>query len=259
MCGHVTHAQDTSGVVDYSVGTMRNSDWAQGYGEFSPPTSDRIRRVDQIRELAVSGNDPIVILDVGCGDGSMIREFEKSGFVSYGLDPDLEAGPVDLRSKIVSSFQEIAFLPEEAAIPDIITAYHVIEHIYDPVPFLRQLFSALPSGGQVVIETPNANDGLLTRFACSAFEAFTYWTHHPNLYSESSLAGVLELAGFEAVQVCGAQRYGLANHLFWLSKGQPGGHSNWQDLISEETDSQYGKDLARLKISDTLVATALKP
>ena len=259
ICGHVTHNQDASGVVDYAGGTMRNFDWAQGYGELAPAILDRSRRVDELKKLTVSRNKEPVILDVGCGDGSMIREFEKHGFVAYGLDPDSTAGAIDIKSKIVSSFEEIGILPEEAAVPDVITAFHVIEHIYDPVSFLKKLLYTLPSGGQVLIETPNARDALLAKFACTDFESFTYWSHHPHLYSDASLEGILELAGFESVRVSGVQRYGLANHLFWLSEGKPGGHSTWKDLISDETESGYAQDLARLGLSDTLTATALKP
>jgi len=258
LCGHVTHSEDVSGVVDYSNGSMRNTEWSKGYGELAPPEADKTRRVDEIKALLHPEIDYPIILDVGCGDGTMIREFEKSGLVAYGVDPDLTAAAADVKSKIVSSFKELPLLAEKPFSPTIISAYHVIEHVYEPLSFLKEIFSALPSGGQVVIETPNANDALLKRFECSAFEPFSYWSHHPHLYSATSLAGVLELAGFEDVKVNGSQRYGLANHLLWLSRGEPGGHESWKDLVGPEAESSYAKDLQKLGLSDTLTATAVR-
>ena len=50
------------------------------------------------------------------------------------------------------------------------------------------------------------------------------------------------------------QRYSLANHMYWLSKGQPGGHYKWAFLEDSETDNTYGNMLARLGIADTIIA-----
>ena len=259
LCGHVIHEEDVSEVVDYSMGSMRNPEWSKGYGELSPPKADRSRRVDEVRGLLQGRIEPHVILDVGCGDGTMIREFEESDLVAYGVDPDQTAAAADVRSKIVTSFEDLPLLGEHVISPSVITAYHVIEHVYEPVAFLEKLFLTLSPGGKIIIETPNANDALIKRFGCSAFESFTYWSHHPHLYSAASLEGVLRLAGFEDIKVSGSQRYGLANHLLWLSQGSPGGHESWRDLVGPETEILYAKDLANLGLSDTLTATAVRP
>jgi SAM-dependent methyltransferase len=259
LCGHVVHEEDVSEVVDYSMGSMRNPEWSKGYGELAPPKADRSRRVGEVKSLLQGGIEPHVILDVGCGDGTMIREFEESGLVAYGLDPDRTAAAADVQSKIVTSFEDLPLLGGHAMSPNLISAYHVIEHVYEPVSFLKKLFFALSPGGKVIIETPNANDALLKRFECSAFESFTYWSHHPHLYSATSLEGTLTLAGFKDIKVSGSQRYGLANHLLWLSKGSPGGHESWRDLVGSETELLYAEDLAKLGLSDTLTATAVRP
>lgn len=140
LCGHVTHEEDVGEVVDYSMGSMRNPEWSKGYGELSPPKADRTRRVDELKGLLQRGGDAQVILDVGCGDGTMIREFEKSGLVAYGMDPDLTAAAADVKSKIVASFEDLPLLGGHVIPPRIISAYHVIEHVYEPVAFLEKLF-----------------------------------------------------------------------------------------------------------------------
>lgn len=54
------------------------------------------------------------------------------------------------------------------------------------------------------------------------------------------------------------QRYPLANHLYWLTHGKPGGHVNWKALTDENLDKAYGNKLARLGIADTIMAIAGK-
>ena len=50
------------------------------------------------------------------------------------------------------------------------------------------------------------------------------------------------------------QRYSLANHLYWLCNGRPGGHYEWSFLEDEELNARYGDCLAKFGIADTIVA-----
>ena len=79
------------------------------------------------------------------------------------------------------------------------------------------------------------------------------------LHSANSLVKLLEKAGFEIEENTSVQRYGLANHMFWLTSGRPGGHVIWGEMFSRETESSYGKDLVNRGISDTLWVVAKKP
>ena len=51
------------------------------------------------------------------------------------------------------------------------------------------------------------------------------------------------------------QRYPLANHLYWLSKGKPGGHKQWNFINSESLNKQYEQQLAALGMTDTIIAS----
>ena len=50
------------------------------------------------------------------------------------------------------------------------------------------------------------------------------------------------------------QRYLISNHLYWLSRGNPGGHDHWAFLDSPEMDAAYENTLARIGKTDTLIA-----
>lgn len=80
---------------------------------------------------------------------------------------------------------------------------------------------------------------------------------HLVLHTRESLRLFLADAGFRDIQIAGVQRYGLANHLTWLSRGEPGGHRT--TLAAFETPAlgeAYADALARIDATDTLVAIA---
>lgn len=248
-CLLVTHSSDLSGRVNYESGSMHK--WTVGYGDanLAKPTADIERRRQAI--LALQETDEIkTVLDFGCGSGEMLRAMDGQ-FRTFGIEPDKSARE---QSQGVC---EMIWESAESALAsgrnfDLVSLFHVIEHLYDPYEELQRIKSLLRPGGLIVIETPNSNDALLTKYDSDAFQNFTYWSHHPMLHSHDSLATLVLKNGFTVIENRGVQRYDLANHLYWLSKGEPGGHDVWSDLVSEKTSKEYAKDLARSEISDTL-------
>lgn len=105
--------------------------------------------------------------------------------------------------------------------------------------------------GVLIIEVPNADDALITLYECEAFKNFTYWSCHVFLYNAFTLDKITSKAGFSNKYVKQIQRYPLSNHLYWLSKGKPGGHKEWRLLTSESTE--YEKILAAVGKCDTIM------
>jgi hypothetical protein len=140
---------------------------------------------------------------------------------------------------------------------DVVTLFHVFEHMPDPLESLYLIASKMEKG-QVIIEVPHAKDALLTLYDLDSFKEFTLWSEHLILHTRMSLEVLLRKAGFKNIQVNGCQRYPLANHLYWLSKGKPGGHKEWHFMSSKELDDAYSQTLDRLDCTDTLIAIAFK-
>jgi len=116
----------------------------------------------------------------------------------------------------------------------------------------------MSSQGKIFIEVPHARDFLISFMEHESFKKFTFWSEHLILHTRQSLTLFLEKAGFENVIVTGCQRYPLANHLYWLSENQPGGHKKWSFLRTIELDSAYSQMLSQLDKNDTIIATAIK-
>lgn len=254
-CHLVSHEIDLRQRIDYASGTMHA--WATGYGEnLESPFGDISRRVQAISELAKEYKIK-KILDFGSGRGEILKALEVS-FEVKGLEPEIDA-----RTSCQNEGLDVATSSREYTEKDetfdLVTPFHVVEHFYAPRKELTTINSLLAPGGLLIVETPNSQDALLTTYRSKAFSNFTYWSHHPVLHSEDSLIGLISNSGLKVVMSMGVQRYGLANHLYWLSQGLPGGHVHWDALISGQTESAYQEDLASSGTCDTLWIVAQKP
>jgi 2-polyprenyl-3-methyl-5-hydroxy-6-metoxy-1,4-benzoquinol methylase len=241
--------------IDYEAGSMHS--WAAGYGGMlETPTKDVSRRVAAIKSLS-EGYPVERILDFGSGTGEMIEALSEC-FTVEGLEPELHA-----RNKCASGGMRVHASIEDVMATnrrfDLVTLFHVVEHFYSPIAELSRIFELLKPGGFLVIETPNSQDALLTAYENDAFSNFTYWSHHPMLHSGKSLTNLVTLVGFQTVDLKNTQRYGLANHLYWMSLQRPGGHIIWEGKFSDQTEKSYSADLANQGQSDTLWLTARKP
>ena len=152
-------------------------DWAAGYGDSLPgPANDIARRVASMRDLEMKYRFKS-ILDFGCGGGGIIKAFSTL-YETLGIEPDL--GARDLAIQNGAKVYESANLAIDDGVQvDVVSLFHVVEHFYDPTIELERIHNLLRPDGLVIIETPNSSDALLTKYANSEFQHFTYWSHHP--------------------------------------------------------------------------------
>lgn len=251
-CQLIVHQNNLQNAVNYKEGSMHK--WSQGYGgNISAPVLDVQRRLQHLE--ALSNKKRIArVLDFGCGRGQMISAMSPI-FEVTGLEPEWESLNLcrEAGFEVYSSVEEIKKTGKKF---DLITLFHVFEHFYSPFKELRMIKEILEPDGYLLIETPNSNDALITLFKSESFSNFTFWSHHPMVHSRISLELTLKNAGFRIELSVGHQRYGLANHLFWLSQKSPGGHLEWENLFSQETEKNYEIDLAKVEMSDTLWVVA---
>lgn len=197
------------------------------------------------------------VLDFGCGSGELLRLIKPYCLDVTGIE--LEQEYIDKLNKDgITCFNSLDSIKDNSI--DCVVSYHVIEHLPDPLKTLSELISKLVSGGKVLIEVPHAKDLLLSYVPCEKFKQFTLWSQHLILHTRESLRKTLEIIGLRDIQIEGVQRYPLSNHLYWLSKGEPGGHTSSLSMLDTNSLSEaYQNSLARIDATDTLVALAKKP
>lgn len=214
---------------------------------------DDIRRAHWLSQM-IAGRR---FLDIGTGLGGVLDLVRPIAAHVAAVEPQAEAAAMlrGLGYEVHSTAQE---LTSSGIRFDVATLFHVFEHMTRPLEELQHIHQLLDTGGRIVVEVPHARDALITRFACLPFRKFTFWSEHLVLHTRDSLSRYLELAGFVDVQVTGVQRYPLANHLYWLSYGGPGGQARWPELRSGPVDQAYAELLDRADLTDTLIAVGTK-
>lgn len=192
-------------------------------------------------------------LDVGSGCGGLLDHLACKAAKAAGVEPNAaqRAAAVARGHAVFPSVDEL-----EGQVFDVISLFHVLEHLTDPVGMLRRLGDLLADGGLLIVEVPHARDVLLETFDCDAFRDFTLWSEHLVLHTRNSLQAVLRAGGWVQTTIIGQQRYPLSNHLRWLRHGAPGGHEAWGFLDSPELERAYEARLAALDQTDTLTAFA---
>jgi SAM-dependent methyltransferase len=134
------------------------------------------------------------MLDVGCGDGSVLKLAQELGWNAEGVDFDPQAVDAARRKGLSVRLGGLAEqrYPDESF--DLVPMSHVIEHVHDPLATLREVRRVLRAGGTLVITTPNAASWGHRRFG-------RHWVHldpprHLKIFDADSLAALARRAGF---------------------------------------------------------------
>jgi SAM-dependent methyltransferase len=94
------------------------------------------------------------LLDYGAGAGGFARFMAGRGFESVGLEPySLGTTLEEKNLKLVRA--PLDSVKASLGTFDVITMWHVLEHLEQPVPLLEALKSMLKPGGALVVSVPN--------------------------------------------------------------------------------------------------------
>lgn len=133
-------------------------------------------------------------LDIGCGGGVFIHTFlEKNpDWLAFGVEPTpafAEVAGRRLNRPVICGSYRSGLFPGKF---DLITINQVLEHIQDPVAFLKDVQSDLAPNGMVYIEVPDILD-----FGHLPAEHDRFLVQHLWIFSEASLTNVCQQAGYE--------------------------------------------------------------
>ncbi len=161
-----------------------------------------------------------LVLDVGCSTGHFIQTIRDRAGQVYGHELNRKEVAFcrdRLHLDVSDQALEERFAPETF---DYITMIYVLEHIADPVTFLKHLRQFLKPDGRLIILVPNALDALLNLYEIPTFAQFYFCIEHLYYFNPSTLATVLGQADLSGT-VETLQEYPLANHLNWGYRGRP--------------------------------------
>ena len=211
---------------------------------------DDIRRYEALKEICRDKR----ILEFGCGNGGFLRRIKGVASDVVGVELMDEARE-HIRGEKIEVFK---YLDEVKEKYDVICMFMVIEHLNNPDEILSKIYDVLVPGGMLIVETVNSDDALISKYLCENFMDFTYWSEHVILFNSATLEALIKRNGFNTNWNTQIQRYSLANHLYWLAEGKPGGHKKWTEFNEQVLNEAYSSKLIEMGIADTLWYCGIK-
>ncbi|PYQ65244.1 MAG: hypothetical protein DMF53_05915 [Acidobacteria bacterium] len=150
-----------------------------------------------LREIARRGMTGGKLLEVGCAYGFFLEEAKD--YFSHRTGTDYSSGALEKAhgraDRLILGGTEQIPLGETF---DCVACVHVIEHIYDPVAFLRSLTKHLRPGGWLLLATPDM--GGFWRPLMRRRWPFFKIPEHVTYFDQKTLGALLTRAGLDAVQ-----------------------------------------------------------
>lgn len=169
------------------------------YGDDSPVVPDFVRsRISQLVRSFEPYRSTNRLLDVGFGAGWLLRAGAHQGWSCWGTE--LVAESIETARK--AGWHVFEGDLRDASLPaghfDVITFVEVLEHLPDPLTYLKQAARLLRPGGLLYGTTPNAQ-GANARLLGLDWSVYTP-PEHLQLFTLRALRNALEAAGLDLVQ-----------------------------------------------------------
>ena len=149
---------------------------------------------------AAANRTGLSILDVGCGSGTLLGLLKQRGFHTKGVDFSAEAARI---AKIENGVDVAVGSLEDAAFPDqsfdLVTLFHVMEHVPAPRRVLTEVERVLKPNGVVVLQVPNIESWQFKTFGANWYGLDI--PRHVIDYSKNSILKLLTDSGFSPSRI----------------------------------------------------------
>lgn len=175
--------------------------------------------INEIKQLL---NPSMSVLDVGCSAGQFLASLKGLAGTRVGLE--LSQNEVDF-IKSHHDFTAVYNEPIESVKIkegpfDLVTSLQVVEHVPNPISFVKNLAKQVKPGGYLYLELPNLNDALLDCYELSGYADFYFREPHVSYFTPKTFKHLLDAAGLKG-EIKTVQRYNIINHLSWIITNRP--------------------------------------
>lgn len=110
-----------------------------------------------VNQYCVSKHKKIAVLDIGCGSGNFLASLDKATYNAVGIERDRKEFLICKQKKLNVHCSDILTSNMLGKKFDVITMWHVIEHIQDPHKLLKRVNKLLKQDGVVIMTSPNCD------------------------------------------------------------------------------------------------------
>ena len=137
------------------------------------------------------------LLDIGAFDGSFLALAKQKGFEIHGIEPT-EEGVLEARKKgldVVQGFFNKEYAGKIDKSYDVVTMLHTLEHVEDPLEFVRLALRVTAPGGYLYIEVPDVTRA----FAENMSDFFS--VQHLNHFTSNTIRNLASRVGATIIAV----------------------------------------------------------
>lgn len=211
--------------------------------------------IRSLEKFKITGTDIFrnkVVADVGCAAGAFLdfisgvadtvigiepseifrEEMNKKGFVNYAY---VEQATKDYKNKV-----------------DVITSFDVIEHVDEPIKFLKNVYNLLVDDGIGIIGTPTDSPIWRELLGESYEKQILFNIPHIWIFSEDNMRAFAKECGFKSIEVKYFQRYGIDNLIGWLLEDKPQAEYK-SEMFTNTMKSVFNSQCEDNKLADYIV------
>ncbi len=145
-------------------------------------------------------------LDVGCGDGQIVKIVRDKFSEIHGCDISIIALNEAKKAGMLTVCSDLndGYIPYKDNLFDYISALEVLEHVWDPFKLIKEIRRILKPGGRLILTTPNIRyfrniHTLIFRgsFPHTSTDSFVWGGGHVHYFTRKDLIFLFSHAGFE--------------------------------------------------------------
>ena len=242
---------------------------------FTTYVNKQADRIDQVLPLI---NSETRFLELGASAGQFIHHLlgKCASISAVELDEDCKLALEKIPGVRVSG-EPLSSSEFYGSVFDVICAFQVLEHIPDPISFLKEIYLCLAPEGVAFVEVPNLYDPLLSVWNIEEYKDFYYHEDHLFYFSDRSLSLCAMEAGFDKTKISFnyTQDYNLLNQIHWITTRQPQATceiglspinvalsssdiSTWLSQKLIELDKEYRQKLSTSKVTSNIMMKLTK-
>ena len=186
-CGYIFNSDFKSEDIEYSDDYNNSQIGSKVFNEFFNSLANKLSTYIDARKGDV--------VEIGCGDGEFLSLLHKNGFKNcLGFEPKFQnTFNIKKNIKIVSSYFQKDLIEKPGCV-DLIACRHVIEHIDDPLYFLKEIKNQSANVDcYYYFEVPNMD------FIINNVSLIDIFYEHCGYYTQESFCNLMVLSGFDII------------------------------------------------------------
>ncbi|HRH59137.1 MAG TPA: class I SAM-dependent methyltransferase [Chitinophagaceae bacterium] len=179
---YVSHSETKSGFINKAYHTVRN---------ITLQTKKKL-------VIKTSGKQTASLLDLGAGTGAFASVMQQAGWQVTALEPDATARENALKHHGMQLHEMEILMQLQPKEFDVITLWHVLEHVHLLHEYVEQLYTVLKDDGCLIVAVPNytSYDATLYKEYWAAYDVPRHLYH----FSPLSVQQLMQQHGFAIVQ-----------------------------------------------------------